>query len=104
MSKKSYFRNIDDEFCYPLQKHLDDAKEEGLETIELYEAIPDDSIKGFFFCNHFVMVCEKEKDTCGRICEGYAPRNGKSGMCKHQKKTMECSDEKKSFKVSGKKI
>ena len=99
MNRKLYFREIDDEFCYPLQKHLDDAKEEGLETIELYEAIPDDSIKGFFFCNHFNMVSEKEKDTCGRTCEGYAPRNGKSGICKYKKKCMSWSDEKKSFIV-----
>ena len=40
MSKeKLYFRSIDDTTCHPLEWHLDDARDEELETIKLVELV-----------------------------------------------------------------
>ena len=38
-SQKLYFKNKDSNICYPLQFHLERAKEEGLKEIELFEGI-----------------------------------------------------------------
>lgn len=39
-SEKLYFKNEDDNFCCPLEDHINEAKENGLDEIELIEAIP----------------------------------------------------------------
>lgn len=36
-TQKLYFENEDANICYPLQHHLERAKEEGLKEIELFE-------------------------------------------------------------------
>lgn len=81
MKTKSYFRTEDDERCYPLDYHLTDAKDEGLTEIELFESIPI-RVDGMFWCK---AVDEYGEDgICGRQCEQYEPKNGKSGMCRHK--------------------
>ena len=80
-----YFRNQDSETCHDLDFHLEEAREEGLQEIELFEAIPDKD-KSYFWCKSFSEVCGIGPDfePCGKSCEDYAPRNGKSGICKHK--------------------
>lgn len=81
--KKLYFATLDSEMCHTLDYHLDDAKENGLSEIELYEAIPDND-KEYFFCRA-VGECAVKGD-CGKHCEEYDPRNGKFGICRYKGK------------------
>lgn len=92
---KLYFRSIDDTGCYSLEYHLECAKEEELEEIELYEAIPDPD-KDHAWCNEFDALIEP--GDCGRICEKYDPINGKSGKCRSKVGCYE-HGEKVTFKV-----
>jgi hypothetical protein len=91
-----YFASRYDEFCYPLsyfQEHLEYGGEYEGEEMKLYKAVRSD-VPGFFWCCFYDTVFEKDEDTCGKPCKGYAPRNGKSGCCKHYSlKLYECSDE-----------
>lgn len=80
MRNKKYFKTEDSELCYPLEYHLLEAKDQGLDEIELFEAVTE-KIDGFFWCNKYLSV--GEKGNCGKICAEYDPRNGKSGICKH---------------------
>lgn len=73
-----YFETEEEsEFSYPLS-YFDETLSR---PFTLYEAIPSD-IEDFFFCRDTAEV--SEIGSCGRFCEGYAPRNGKSGICKHK--------------------
>ena len=60
--------------------------ENDIESIQVHEAVPM-SMKSFFHCGWVDEPTENEGDTCGRICDGYTPRNGKSGICKHKRRT-----------------
>ena len=86
---KFYFRNADAELCYQKKYWLSEMKDEGLKELEVYEARPikDDN---FFFCKA-VEECG-EKGNCGRECEDYEPRNGKSGCCRHVGKLYEAGE------------
>jgi hypothetical protein len=86
-----YFASRYDEFCYPLSyfKELLEQRDE----MKLIKAVRSD-MPGFFWCNFYDFLGDKSEDICGKLCKGYAPRNGKSGCCKHySKKLYECSDE-----------
>ena len=43
----------------------------------------------FFYCAEFGEVGLKEDSECGFSCKKYEPRNGKSGICKHNKNCYE---------------
>ena len=92
---KYYFRSTESEMCYSLEYHLVDAKDEGLKEIELFEAMPE-KIDGMFFCRAVGEITEAP--FCGKQCDDYEPKNGKSGMCKH-KSNFWVPGEKKTFKV-----
>lgn len=96
MSKKFYFRTENDECCYTLEYHLIDAKDEGLTEIELFEA-EKETVEGMFYCRE--ADAQTEEGFCGKQCEGYDPRNGKSGMCKHKQNHFYTPGKKVSFKV-----
>ena len=70
------------ELCYKLEYHIKTAKDNGFNVVELFEAVPD-SVPGFFFCQA-ALECSEE-GACGKSCLDYAPKNGKSGMCRHKK-------------------
>jgi len=95
--QKLYFLGKDDEMCFTLQYHLDNAKSYGLTEVELFEAIPDKS-KEYFWCKSFDEVTMSEDNMCGKHCDDYAPRNGKSGICKF-KSHCHTWGEKIKFKV-----
>lgn len=94
---KYYFRTEEDEFCYTLDYHLRNAKEEGLTEIELFEAKPQ-YIEGFFWCR--VINDSGEDGSCGKKCIDYEPKNGKSGICKHKSNTFKTQGKKVMFKVN----
>ena len=74
-TKKLYFENKDANICYPLQTHLERAKEEGLKEIELFEAIPDTMNKDIVWCTEIESTSEKSE--CNKNCPYYkAPIKG----------------------------
>ena len=40
-----YFDNEDSEICYPLEDHLNEAKDNEVDQIEIFEAIPSKGLK-----------------------------------------------------------
>lgn len=82
-TKKLYFNQVDPDLCYPLSyfKDMLASDPDAPEVMTLLEAEREYGT-GFFTCQHFGQVGES-KESCGKLCEGYAPRNGKSGICKH---------------------
>lgn len=77
-----YFGSKDDIMAYSLDQFKDQMKEEELTEMTVYKAekYKDDD---YFWCREFLDYGEKGQDTCGRWCDKYNPRNGKSGCCTH---------------------
>jgi len=69
-----YFSKDEEGFCYSLD-YFDDGT-----ILNLAEV---DTDKSHFYCRAHGEPYEKE-DSCGKVCSEYEPRNGRSGMCKHQ--------------------
>lgn len=82
MKKQYYFENEDSEICYTESHFQDIMKFEKVETIVVYEAVPD-KINGIFWCRHEAFCGNDSSDTCGKQCRSYSPRNGKSGCYKY---------------------
>lgn len=76
---KLYFAARDSEICYPLQYHIETARDNDLNEIELFEA-NHVKIESYGFCRAFDAVIEK--GDCGKSCPNYTPRNGRFGVCK----------------------
>lgn len=104
MSHKLYFAsNIDDERCYTLPAIVEMMKEHDLSETEIQPAQKDAIYDGIFYCKHFDTIGEDGE--CGTICEGYEPRNGKSGICKHKGHCYEPSEKAFTLKlVKGKPV
>lgn len=95
--EKLYFENEDANICYPLQYHLERAKEEGLKEIELFEAIPDNNNKDFIFCSLIGEVGDRE--FCKKSeCKDYTSKSGR-GICSNRGKLMNFGKQLK-FKVN----
>lgn len=84
--KKLYFQKSD-ENCYSKEYHLEYMQENNIQQMELFESKVETG-NGMFFCKHFFEIGEVN-GTCGKICEAYAPRNGKNGRCRHSGHTYE---------------
>ena len=81
LKNRCFFRN-DDADCYKLEAQYDHMREHGIEEMDIYLAEREINAP-YFFCREFGEVGEKGQGTCGRHCEAYQPRNGRSGVCKH---------------------
>lgn len=100
MKTKLYFPDDDHTECAPLERYIAAMKEFEIEEIVLYPAKRDLSGPGFF-CQKYNEVGERGKDSgCGKLCDGYAPRNGKNGICKHWRHCYEAIDEPITVKLS----
>lgn len=79
---RNYFRSMDSMYCYPLDTIIYNAKTwERLKVgdkIEVYEAVKI-KVPQFLWCLKHGM---SERGMCGKQCQDYKPRNGKSGCCK----------------------
>lgn len=84
------------EKCMPLSVHLKEMKSENEKSRELFEAKIERNT-GFIYCQNFDEISEKGE--CGKICSAYLPRNGKSGICKHQGHVYEQTDKKVNVKL-----
>ena len=62
-------------------------KDEDITEMKVFEAVPDNS-KENFFCKAagYCFLSPPKGERCGRDCEDYEPKNGKSGMCKYKRK------------------
>ena len=79
---KLYFKSIDDTMCFPLENHIDEARENELSEITLIEAIPDKETKGVIWCK-FNAECIN-KSQCKRVhCMDYTTKTGR-GKCDHR--------------------
>jgi hypothetical protein len=75
-----YFKD-NEEICYPLASHIEEARQEGLNEIKLYHAKKVDDLD-YFYCKAYKEVGEVGQ--CGRSCAKYTPQNKLSGKCKHR--------------------
>lgn len=102
MGKKHefYFKRPDDERCYELDSIIDDDEYEGLTEIKLWEAIPYKVI-GVFWCHAVYEPTTDSDNPCGRHCDDYAPRNGRSGICKHKDRRFYRPGKEFIYNVSG---
>ncbi|MGI9535131.1 MAG: hypothetical protein ACR2NW_09280 [Thermodesulfobacteriota bacterium] len=87
-----YFKSKEAELCYTLEYSKGIMEIEEREEMMLYKAKKQD-VEGMFWCKEYEMPGEKN-EFCGRECQGYKPRNGKSGICTHYStRFFEPSDE-----------
>lgn len=82
MSKKLYFKDGDDEKCYPLSYFKWLLDYDNLDEITVCEAQKQD-VEGFYWCREYEAAMDKNEGSCGWECKGYLPRNGLNGCCKH---------------------
>lgn len=78
---KFYFYNEDDEFTTDLEGVKDMMADDKLKEREVFEAKRMTG-EGIFWCKVHYEVGEVGEG-CGKSCDEYKPRNGKSGRCVH---------------------
>lgn len=101
LKKCSFFSKDDDEYCYKLKWHIDYMLKNEISELDLYLARRETDVP-YFFCKHFYQVGDKIEGGCGKMCEGYQPRNGKSGACRHYGNTYEKTDRLFTLKINKK--
>ena len=75
--------DIDTDYCYTLRAILAIMKENGLTEVRAYEAKAE-KIENVFYCRAVGTFTDTAYDNpCGKQCEDYSPRNGKSGRCRY---------------------
>ena len=82
MKKKLYFESEDSELCHTIDYFIDKSDPDQNE-ITVYVAEPT-TIDGYFWCKAVGEV--GENGGCGKSCNDYEPKNGKSGMCRFKGK------------------
>ena len=83
---KHFFIKKSDEYTTDFEgvmDHLHSIDEKEIEVFEAKRIINANC----FFCNYFLEV--GEKGNCGKSCESYKPRNGKKGICIHNRSVYE---------------
>jgi hypothetical protein len=93
--KKYYFAEDEPEVCYTLEDHRESMEINDLEELKLFEA-KTQKVDGFMWCRAIDDVGETGE--CGKQCEHYEPKNGKSGMCRNQGKLYEATNKVKTLK------
>jgi hypothetical protein len=94
---KYYFINQHDENCTSKEGVIEHMKLLGLSELEVNEAE-----RLYIDCEAWCKVVglPTEIGECGKQCEDYKPRNGKSGCCLHYSKVFyECSEKKVKIKI-----
>ena len=83
MKAKFYFTELDETRCFTLVNIIQDMLEQGSDKLKVWEAIRETG-SDYFYCKAFETVGMKGEhyDKCGKECDQYIPRNGKSGLCK----------------------
>jgi hypothetical protein len=95
---KLYFPDLNPEFCYTLDAIEDMMLNDERKSAVLTEAKRD--VGGdHFFCKEHGECYERIRFYCGSHCKEYAPRNGKSGICKHWGHTFSPTDKTITVKI-----
>ena len=79
---QSFFFGNGADLCYRLSSHIENIIDSGIDELKLNLAERETN-SDYFYCRFFGRVGEKSDGGCGKMCKGYEPRNGKSGICKH---------------------
>ncbi len=95
--EKYYFREDNDEGCFPKKTIISQMKNEGIKELKIFEANRDVG-SGYFYCKEYDEVGEV-KQSCGKTCDGYKPNNGKNGRCKHYGWCYEITERSKVLKL-----
>lgn len=98
MKKQFYFKDEDALVCYTEDRFLEVMKFKKLKEMEVTEAILTKN-SGYFWCKHECFRGVDSKNTCGKQCYAYKPRNGKSGCCIHYSKKVYLHGEKITLKL-----
>lgn len=94
--RKLYFKDEDSDLCSDLESHLKLAKQEGLSTITLLEAILD-TITDMVWCGYYDAV---EKSDCRKaFCSRYKPNKSGKGTCVHRGRLF-LKGEEREFEIS----
>lgn len=96
MKKKLYFKD-DAENCYTIEDHIDQMKFDGETEREVFVAKVERGT-GYFYCCEFSEIGEV-KESCGKQCDKYKPRNGRGGICKRYGFLYEQTDKSKVIKL-----
>ena len=95
---KYYFWEDDDERCYRKKDIIQDIKENGLTELKIFEAKRELG-NDYFWCTEYQEIGET-KESCGRFCDMYKPRNGKNGRCRFSGHCYEPTEKFEIFKIN----
>ena len=98
MKEQYYFEYSDSEVCYQKSYFEDEMRDNEITEMEVYEAHPDKT-SGCFWCKVQHFCGDDSRDTCGKQCNEYEPRNGKSGCCKNYTTTLYMHGDKITLKL-----
>jgi hypothetical protein len=94
-----YFENEDSEICYNKEYFINEMKENDLYEMEVIEAIRYKS-GDTFWCKNDAIIIDESVLACGKQCNTYEPRNGKSGCCRYHSKYLYEWGEKVTLKIN----
>ena len=79
MGRGKVYRRVDAVVLWDAESQTDMAEMDGETSFTAWEGVRMVGA-GFAWCREFGAPIEKGEG-CGKLCEKYSPRNGKSGMC-----------------------
>lgn len=79
MKRGKVYRRVNAEVLYDARTQTDMAEIDGETSFTAWEGVRMVG-EGFGWCAEFNFHIEKGEG-CGKLCEKYRPRNGKSGIC-----------------------
>lgn len=97
MKQKYYLRFKDDEICYNEEYFIELMKYRKLKEIQVFKAVPEKHY--FIFWCKYYRLCG-DRGQCGKKCDNYKPRNGKSGCCKYYTNILYNPGEKVILKIN----
>lgn len=86
-----YFKKGKEEMCYDLETIRDHMRIDHIKELQVFEAEIDIGT-GTFYCSKFGGVGDNSDMGCGKTCDEYAPRNGRSGICRYKRNTYSQTD------------
>jgi len=100
MAKIYFSKYNDEEVAYTLDYWKTYMEENLIEEMTLFEGKRMTG-EGYFYCKEYFEV-GLARESCGKICEGYKPNNGKNGRCKHYGYCYEPTDKRLVLQAGGK--
>ena len=99
--EKLYFENEDSEICYPLEDHLNEAKGNEVDQIELFEAVPWKS-KEYVWCSY--MCKSLDRSECNKPSCNIYEKPKKGNICANRGRAFGWGEKVKFDVKTGKKI